>query len=152
MDDKDLALLSALQTNARLTSIELAEKIHLSPSPVQRRQKQLERDGIIQSYVTLLDQEKLGLKVSVFVSVQLVSQDDENISAFERDIATVPQVMECYLMTGDYDYLLRVVTRDLNEFEELLRTRLIKMKQVKSIRSSSALRRVVYKTALPLGS
>lgn len=150
MDDKDIALLSALQGNARLTSIELAEKIHLSPSPVQRRQKQLEKDGIIQSYVTLLDQEKLGLKVSVFVSVQLVSQDDENISSFEREIATVPQVMECYLMTGDYDYLLRVVTRDLNEFEDLLRKRLIKMKQVKSIRSSSALRRVVYKTALPL--
>ncbi|MBB4066192.1 Lrp/AsnC family transcriptional regulator [Gellertiella hungarica] len=151
MDDKDLQLLKALQTNARLTSIELADKIHLSPSPVQRRQKQLEKDGVIQSYVTLLDQEKLGLKVSVFVSVQLVSQDDENISSFERDIATIPQVMECYLMTGDYDYLLRVVTRDLNEFEELLRSRLIKMKQVKSIRSSSALRRVVYKTALPIG-
>ena len=150
MDDKDLALLAALQRNARLTSIELAEKIHLSPSPVQRRQKQLEKDGVIQSYVTLLDQEKLGLKVSVFVSVRLVSQDDENISSFERDIATVPQVMECYLMTGDYDYLLRVVTHDLHEFEELLRSRLIKMKQVKSIRSSSALRRVVYKTALPI--
>nr|WP_316656256.1 Lrp/AsnC family transcriptional regulator [uncultured Gellertiella sp.] len=150
MDDKDLALLAALQSNARLTSIELAEKVHLSPSPVQRRQKQLERDGIIQSYVTLLDQEKLGLKVSVFVSVQLVSQDDENISSFEAEIARVPQVMECYLMTGDYDYLLRVVTHDLNEFEELLRSRLIKMKQVKSIRSSSALRRVVYRTALPL--
>ncbi len=150
MDDKDLALLRALQDNARLTSIELAEKVHLSPSPIQRRQKQLEKDGVIQSYVTLLDQEKLGLKVSVFISVQLVSQDDENISSFERDIATIPQVMECYLMTGDYDYLLRVVTRDLHEFEELLRSRLIKMKQVKSIRSSSALRRVVYKTALPL--
>lgn len=150
MDDKDIALLAALQSNARLTSIELAEKIHLSPSPVQRRQKQLEKDGIIQSYVTLLDQDKLGLKVSVFVSVQLVSQDDENISSFEVEIARIPQVMECYLMTGDYDYLLRVVTHDLNEFEELLRTRLIKMKQVKSIRSSSALRRVVYRTALPL--
>ncbi len=151
MDDKDLALLKALQSNARLTSIELADMVHLSPSPIQRRQKQLEKEGVIQSYVTLLDQEKLGLKVSVFVSVQLVSQDDENISSFERDIATVPQVMECYLMTGDYDYLLRVVTRDLNEFEELLRSRLIKMKQVKTIRSSSALRRVVYKTALPIG-
>lgn len=150
MDDKDIALLAALQSNARLTSIELAQKIHLSPSPVQRRQKQLEKDGIIQSYVTLLDQDKLGLKVSVFVSVQLVSQDDENISSFEVEIARIPQVMECYLMTGDYDYLLRVVTHDLNEFEELLRTRLIKMKQVKSIRSSSALRRVVYRTALPL--
>lgn len=150
MDDKDIALLAALQSNARLTSIELAEKIHLSPSPVQRRQKQLEKEGIIQSYVTLLDQDKLGLKVSVFVSVQLVSQDDENISSFEVEIARIPQVMECYLMTGDYDYLLRVVTHDLNEFEELLRTRLIKMKQVKSIRSSSALRRVVYRTALPL--
>ena len=151
MDDKDLALLKALQSNARLTSIELADMVHLSPSPIQRRQKQLEKEGVIQSYVTLLDQEKLGLKVSVFVSVQLVSQDDENISSFERDIATVPQVMECYLMTGDYDYLLRVVTRDLNEFEELLRSRLIKMKQVKTIRCSAGLGRVVCRTAVPMG-
>jgi DNA-binding Lrp family transcriptional regulator len=100
--------------------------------------------------VSLLDQDKLGLKVSVFVEVELKSQDDDAISAFEEEVKLLPEVMECYLMTGDTDYLLRVVVRDIGQYERFLKTRLTRVTAVRTIRSSFALRRVVYKTALPL--
>lgn len=150
LDRTDIKLLAALQNDASRTTAALAEEIGLSSTPCYRRQRLLEEGGIIRRYVSLLDQDKLGLKVSVFVEVELTSQDDDAISAFEEEVKRLPEVMECYLMTGDTDYLLRVVARDIGEYERFLKTKLTRVTAVRTIRSSFALRRVVYKTALPL--
>lgn len=150
LDQIDIKLLNALQSDASRSTAALAEEIGLTNTPCYRRQKLLEESGIIRRYVSLLDQEKLGLRVSVFVEVELKSQDDDAISAFEEQVKRLPEVMECYLMTGDTDYLLRVVARDIGEYERFLKTKLTRVTAVRTIRSSFALRRVVYKTALPL--
>ncbi len=150
LDQIDIKLLKALQNDANRSTAALAEEIGLTSTPCYRRQKLLEESGIIRRYVSLLDQDKLGLRVSVFVEVELKSQDDDAISAFETEVKRLPEVMECYLMTGDTDYLLRVVARDIGEYERFLKTKLTRVTAVRTIRSSFALRRVVYKTALPL--
>jgi Lrp/AsnC family transcriptional regulator, leucine-responsive regulatory protein len=150
LDHIDMKLLNALQNDASRSTAALAEEIGLTNTPCYRRQRLLEQNGIIRRYVSLLDQDKLGLKVSVFVEVELTSQDDDAISAFEDEVKRLPEVMECYLMTGDTDYLLRVVARDIGEYERFLKTKLTRVTAVRTIRSSFALRRVVYKTALPL--
>lgn len=111
-DQTDIRLLRALQNDSSRTTAALAEEIGLSSTPCYRRQRLLEESGIIRRYVSLLDRDKIGLKVSVFVEVELKSQDDDAISAFEEEVKRLPEVMECYLMTGDTDYLLRVVARD----------------------------------------
>lgn len=150
LDRIDIKLLRALQNDASRTTAALADEIGLSQTPCYRRQKKLEESGIIKGYVSLLDQEKLGLKVSVFIEVELTSQNDQAISAFEEEIKRLPEVMECYVMTGDTDYLLRVVARDIGEYERFLKTKLGHVSAVRTIRSSFTLRRVVHKTALPL--
>ena len=106
----DLNILSLLQTDARISNVELAEKVGLSPSPCARRVRHLEEDGYISGYAALVEQKKVGLPVSVFVSVTLEKQVEKSLEQFESAITARPEVMECYLMTGDADYLLRVVT------------------------------------------
>jgi len=150
LDQIDLAILDHLQRDGRATSAELAEAAGLSPSPAHRRQRLLEKGKYIRGYVALLDQDQVGLPVSVFVSVRLSAQTEEHLLAFEREVAEVPEVMECYVMSGVSDYLLRVVTADLAAYEELLRTRLTRMPGVRGVESAFALKRVVYRTNLPL--
>ena len=150
LDRIDVAILEHLQREGRATSAELGEAAGLSPSPALRRQKLLEEGGIIARYVALLDQERLGLPVSVFVSVELSGQTQEQLSAFETAVARCPEVMECYLMTGTSDFLLRVVAADLGAYEEFLRTQLTRMPGVRGVRSAFALKRVIYRTNLPL--
>lgn len=150
LDQIDLAILDHLQRDGRATSAELAEVAGLSPSPAHRRQRLLEKGNYIRGYVALLDQDQVGLPVSVFVSVRLSAQTEEHLLAFEREVAQVPEVMECYVMSGVSDYLLRVVTADLAAYEELLRTRLTRMPGVRGVESAFALKRVVYRTNLPL--
>ncbi|MGI4794460.1 MAG: Lrp/AsnC family transcriptional regulator [Janthinobacterium lividum] len=150
LDQIDLAILDHLQRDGRATSAELAEVAGLSPSPAHRRQRLLEKGNYIRGYVALLDQDQVGLPVSVFVSVRLSAQTEEHLVAFEREVAQVPEVMECYVMSGVSDYLLRVVTADLAAYEELLRTRLTRMPGVRGVESAFALKRVVYRTNLPL--
>ena len=150
LDQIDLAILDHLQRDGRATSAELAEVAGLSPSPAHRRQRLLEKGNYIRGYVALLDQDQVGLPVSVFVSVRLSAQTEEHLLAFEREVAEVPEVMECYVMSGVSDYLLRVVTADLAAYEELLRTRLTRMPGVRGVESAFALKRVVYRTNLPL--
>jgi len=150
LDRIDYAILDHLQRDARATSGELADAAGLSASPALRRQKLLEEDGTIRRYVALLDQDRVGLPVSVFVSVRLQAQTDEHLAAFEKAVAELPEVMECYVMSGASDYLLRVVAPDLGAYEEFLRTRLTRIPGVRGVESGFALKRVVYRTNLPL--
>lgn len=120
LDAIDQRILAALQRNARLSNVELASQAGLSPSPCLRRVRALEEEGIIRGYAALVDQEAVGLPVSVFVMVSLEKQVEHALEVFEEKVRALPEVMECYLMTGDSDYLLRVVTRDLQAYERFL--------------------------------
>jgi len=149
LDSIDWNILKALQEDARIANVDLAEIVNLSPSPCLARVRALERGGFIGRYVTLLDPASVGLSVSVFVQVRLEKQVESSLNAFEKAIAARPEVMECYLMTGTSDYLLRVVVSDLQEFQTFV-TDLSKIPGDGNIQSSVALKQVKYKTALPL--
>ena len=151
LDPTDLRLLDHLQTDARITTVALAESASLSPAPCLRRVRDLEAAGVIRGYATLLDPEALGLHVSAFIQISLEKQVVNALRNFEETIASYPEVMECYLMTGDSDYLLRVVAHDLKGLQSLIVDRLARLPNVANIRSSIALKQVKYKTALPLG-
>jgi DNA-binding Lrp family transcriptional regulator len=151
LDSIDWKILKALQDDARIANVDLAEKVNLSPSPCLARVRALERGGFISRYVTLLDPGSVGLGVSVFVQVRLEKQVESSLNVFEKAVAARPEVMECYLMTGASDYLLRVVVSDLQEFQTFV-THLSKIPGVGNIQSSVALKQVKYKTALPLPS
>lgn len=150
LDSIDKKILQMVQSNGRITNQELSEKIGLSPSPCLRRLKHLESSGTISSYVALVDPVSVGLAVTAFVRVRLDQQDDRHLAIFESAVADFPEVMECYLMTGDADYQLRVLVDSLNAFEDFLRQKLTKIAGVAQVTTSFALRPVVYKTALPL--
>jgi len=150
LDAIDRRILAELQENARLTNNELAERVGLSPSPCLRRVRNLEESGVIRKHVTLLEAEALDLPVNVFVNVTLERQVENALEAFEKAVVKRPEVMECYLMTGESDYLLRVVVSDLAAYERFLKDHLTRIAGVASIKSSFALKQVRYKTALPL--
>lgn len=150
IDATDLRILDRLQRDARLTNVELARAVHLSPSPCLARVRALETSGLIARYVTLLDPLRLGLTVSVFISVRLERQVESALERFEAAISGRPEVMECYLMTGDSDYLIRVVVPDVPALERFIVDFLSKIAGVGNIKSSFALKQVKYKTALPL--
>ena len=146
----DRRILAVLQENARVTNVELAEASGVSASPCWRRVRELERTGVISRYVTLVDPSSVGLPVSVFIQVSLEKQVEAALEDFERVVLERPEVMECYLMTGDADYLLRVVVADLEAYERFLMNHLTRIPTVANIRSSFALKQVKYRTALPL--
>ena len=150
LDAIDRQILENLQDDARMRNVELAEKVGLSPSPCLRRVSNLEETGVIRGYATLVDAEAVGLPVSVFVSVTLEKQIEKTLEKFEKEIRARPEVMECYLMTGEADYLLRVVTADLGAYERFLIEHLTRIPGVASIKSSFALKQVAYRTALPI--
>lgn len=141
-DSIDLRLLAELQRDARLTHQELSEKVGLSPSPCARRVRQLEAKGFIRSYNALIDEARMGFGFSVFVSVKLDHQTDDRLMSFERAVALYPEIVDCWLMTGNRDYLLRISVADLNEFERFLTGRLTKVPGVASLESSIPIRRV----------
>lgn len=142
MDEFDIQILRALSQDGRITVNELSEKIGLSPTPISRRIKQLEADGVITGYAALINEASLGYGVSVFVSVQLDRQVDEALANFEAAILEFPEVVDCWLMTGNRDYLLRIATTGLPDFERFLVGELTKVRGVASIQSSIPLRRV----------
>ncbi|MDC1208121.1 Lrp/AsnC family transcriptional regulator [Litorivicinus sp.] len=142
LDAIDRRILGALQRDGRLTQIELADKVGLSPSPCARRLKRLESEGFIRGYSALIDEEKLGFGFSIFVSVRLDQQVDDRLVNFESAIRGCPEVVDCWLMTGSFDYLLRVSVSDLHEFERFLTANLTRIGGVASIESSIPLRRV----------
>ncbi len=149
-DALDRKILDFLQNNGRITNQDLADEIGLSPSPCLRRVRQLEAGGVILRYVALVDPEVIGLSVTAFVRVRLDQQDDRHLADFEAAVADFPEVMECYLMTGEADYQLRVLVGSLGQFEDFLRHRLTRVKGVANVTTSFALRPVIYKTALPV--
>jgi DNA-binding Lrp family transcriptional regulator len=150
LDAIDRKILARLQEDARIPNVELSDAVGLSPAPCLRRVRTLEEKGVIRKHVTLLDPSSVGLPVSVFVNVSLERQIEKALQRFESAILTRPEVMECYLMTGDADYLLRVVCADLVAYERFLLNHLTQIPSVASIRSSFALKQVKYSTALPV--
>jgi Lrp/AsnC family transcriptional regulator, leucine-responsive regulatory protein len=150
LDAIDRKVLTQLQVDGRITNHDLAGKVGLSPSPCLRRVRQLENERIITGYVALVDPDMVGLGVSAFVRVRLSQQDDRHLAIFEEAIGAFPEVMECYLMTGEADYQLRVLVESLAVFEDFLRHKLTRITGVSQVTSSFALRPVVYRTALPL--
>lgn len=150
LDVVDRRILAVLQENARISNVDLAEQVGMSPSPCWRRVKTLEDSGVIAKHVSLVDPAAVGLPVSVFVQVTLERQIETALETFEQTVLARPEVMECYLMTGDSDYLLRVVVADLSAYERFLMDHLTRLNGVASIKSSFALKQVKYRTALPL--
>ena len=151
IDEFDQKILHALQENGRMTNNDLAEKIGLSPSPCLRRVRQLEAAGVISGYVALVDPSKIGLSVTAFVRVRLDRQDDRHLATFEDAVAEFPEVLECYLMTGEADYQLRVLVESLANYEDFLRHKLTRISGVSEVTTSFTLRPVVYKTAVQVG-
>ena len=150
LDAIDRRILEHLQDNARISNVDLAARVGISASPCWRRVRELEESGVISNYVTLIDAASVGLMVSVFVNVSLERQVERELDVFQNAIRERPEVMECYLMTGEADFLLRVVVPDLMAYERFLMDHLTRVPGIASIRSSFALKQVKYRTALPL--
>jgi Lrp/AsnC family leucine-responsive transcriptional regulator len=150
LDAIDRKIVGALQVDSRITMQELAEQVGLSVSPCHRRVKLLEERGVITRYMALVDQKAVGLPVSVFISIKLIRQKEEDLERFARAISKWEEVLECYLMTGNRDYLLRVVAADLSSYEAFLKNKLTRLDGIASIESSFALSQVKYSIALPV--
>ena len=150
MDRLDRAILHELQQDGRLSNVALAGRVNLSESACLRRVKILEENKVIARYATLLNQAAVGLPDSVFVEISMTREQQEDLDAFEQAVRRVPEVMECFLMSGEYDYLLRVVVADMADFERIHREYLTRLPGVARLRSSFALRTITKKTELPL--
>ncbi|MGI4848139.1 MAG: Lrp/AsnC family transcriptional regulator [Janthinobacterium lividum] len=150
LDHIDLRILKALQEDSSISNIDLARKIKLSPSPTLARVKSLEASKVITRYVALVDPPALGLKMNVFIQVSLEKQESAALLTFEKAVRDFDEIMEVYLMTGDADYLLRVVVPDIQALERFILDHLTHVPGIKNIRSSFALKQVKYRTALPI--
>lgn len=150
LDATDRRILAALQREGRISNADLAERVHLSPSACFRRVKRLEAEGVIRDYAALLDPRAIGRGATVFVEVTLTSQSEEILDAFEKAVTLVPDVLECHLMAGTADYLIKVAARDSDDYARIHRQHLTRLPGVAQMHSSFALRRVFGTTALPL--
>ncbi len=149
MDEKDRDILCILQTNARISNQELSEQVNLSPSPCLRRVRILEQSGVIRGYTAIVDEEAFGLPVMAFVRVRITVHGQESISAFEEAVLNMDAVLDCYVMTGSADYLLRVVVGSLKDYEDFIRTQLHRVPWVASIDTSFAYGQVKRSTVFP---
>jgi len=150
LDRYDKSILNALQKNGRVSNVQLASLVNLSESACLRRVRALEESGIIDRYAALVSQPRVGLSGNVFVFIGLYREEESELAAFEEAVRNIPEVMECYLMTGEFDYLLRVVVSDMADFERLHRDSLTRLPGVARVNSSVAIRTVQKKTELPL--
>lgn len=150
IDSIDQRILHELQLDGRLGNNTLAERVNLSESACLRRVRRLEEDGLLRGYVALVDQPKAGYPDNVFVRITLHSQQQADLTAFEQAVVTLPEVMECYLMSGDADYLLRVIVSDARDYERIHSQSLTQLPGVARVHSSFALRTVVKKTEMPV--
>ena len=150
-DHASLRILQALQDAARLSTQQLAERVGLSPTPVWRRVKALEEAGVIRRHVVLADREKLGLTICVLAYVSLVRHGEQAAEQFERVVKACPEIIECHAITGEADYMIKVVAPDMKAYDQFLQTTLFKLPGVSSVRSNVVLREVKYETALPVG-
>ncbi|MCI3133544.1 Lrp/AsnC family transcriptional regulator [Phenylobacterium aquaticum] len=149
LDNIDRRILAALAEDGRGSLRDLAEKVGLSQTPLLRRVRRLEKDGVITGYGARLDERKLGYAMSAYVAVTLSTQSEEALAVFEREISRAPEVMSCFLMTGGSDYMLRVVVPSLDAYEHFLTRRLTRIPNVAHIQSSFALRAVIQRTSPP---
>jgi len=150
LDSFDQHIIRELQADADISMQDLGERVGLSHTPCWRRVKKLEESGIIRGRVTLLDPERLNLSVNVFVQVSLSVQREDALNAFEEAVQLIPEIVECYTVSGDRDFLLRVVVEDVSAYERLLKSTLVHLPEVANLSSSFALRQVKYTTELPL--
>ncbi|ROQ21854.1 AsnC family transcriptional regulator [Marinimicrobium koreense] len=151
LDRYDHMILDTLQHRGRITNQELAEAISLSPSPCLRRVKQMEEDGLIDGYVALLNARKLGLNLMAFIEISMDKHTPDRFSAFEDTIATYPEVLECHLITGQSaDYLLKVIVRDMDAYQQFLLQKLTRIEGVSGVHSSFVLKSPINSTALPV--
>lgn len=151
LDRTDRRILQAMQDNARISNLELADAVGLSPTPCSRRVKRLEESGLMRGHVTLLDQGMLGLKLTAFIGISMDRHTPDRFDAFEEEVAGYPEVMECSVVTGQAsDYLLKAVVPDMEYYEKFLLGKLTRIPGVTGVHSSFELRRVVYRTTLPL--
>ena len=148
LDETDRRILRVLQKDGRITNADLSERVNLSPSACHRRVQRLEEDGFIAAFVALLDARKLGRPTTVYVEITLISQAEDVLDAFEREVARVPDLLECHLMAGSADYLLKIMVEDTEDFARIHRQHLSRLPGVRQMQSSFALRTVVKTTAL----
>ena len=148
LDETDRRILRVLQKDGRITNADLSERVNLSPSACHRRVQRLEQDGFIAAFVALLDARKLGRPTTVYVEITLTSQAEDILDAFERAVARVPDLLECHLMAGSADYLLKIMVQDTEDFARIHRQHLSRLPGVRQMQSSFALRTVVKTTAL----
>ena len=149
LDGIDRKIIAALQRDGRLTVLDLAQQVGLSASPCARRVRLLEHAGVIVGYGAVIDQAAVGFPVNVFASVKMERQREDALDRFERAVAQWPEVLDCYLMTGQRDYLMRIVVRDIEAYERFLKEKLTRLEGVASIESSFALGQVKRTNALP---
>lgn len=150
LDGKDLAILQLLQHDAGLTSSDISRQLNLSQSPCWRRINRIEQAGLVQRRVALLDKEKLGMEVVVFATLNLSAHGREQLEQFEEDIRRFPEVVECYTMTGAWDYMLKVITRDIRHYEQFIREHLLTMPLIREMHSHIAVTEIKNTTELPL--
>ena len=150
IDSIDRSILRVLQSQGRVSNADLAEKVNLSPSACHRRVQRLEIEGYIKEYVALLNPRKLGVPTTVFVEIRLSAQADDVLDSFEKAVALVPEVLECHLMAGTADYILKVVAEDTDDFARIHRQYLTRLPGVAQMQSSFSLKTVFKKTALPV--
>lgn len=151
LDDIDRKILRALQADAKLTTAEIAALAGLSPSPCARRVRLLEKAGVIKGYTIVLDQKKVGLPISAFASIKLERQREEDLDRFAQAVSRWPEVVDCYLMTGQRDYLMRIAVADLEAYERFIKDKLTRLDNVASIETSFALGQVKRSEVLPIG-
>ena len=151
LDRIDKKILNLMQDNSRISNLELADQVGLSPTPCSRRVKQLEESGLIHRHVTLLNAEKLGLNLTAIIGISMDRHTPDRFEAFEQAVVGMPEVMECSIVTGQAaDFLLKVIVRDMRHYEEFLLGQLTKLSGVSGVHSSFVLRKVIDKTTLPL--
>ena len=150
LDQQDIAILKLLQADASLSSAAIAERLNMSQSPCWRRINRLQQEGLIRHQVALLNRRGLGMDVVVFATINLTSTGRQNLLAFEQDIVQHPEVMECYTMTGIWDYLLKIVTRDIRHYEEFVRNTLTASPAIRELHSHMAVTEIKNSTELPL--
>ena len=150
MDIFDKKLLSILQNNGRISNVELSEAVNLSESACLRRVRSLEERGLIDRYVALLDHKKVGLTDTVFVHIVLKREEKSELEAFENAVKNIPEILECYLMTGEFDYLLHIVVANMADFERLHNDSLTQLPGVSRVNSSFAIRTVQKTSELPI--
>jgi Lrp/AsnC family leucine-responsive transcriptional regulator len=151
LDRTDARILAELQTDGRLTVVELGERVGLTGTPCARRVKQLEQSGVISSYAAVLDPARLGLKVQAFVQVKLERHTDENVEHFQRELAALDSIVSCFATTGEYDFMLQIVAPDLEALSALVLKKLLKLPSVRDVHSSIVLDTIKRSPRVPLG-